>query len=137
MTEIDGNPAFDEESIVNKFQELRKSFKHNELTSFIVDMCPVQKHSRKEVWHKCDEHDIGMLDPQDDNSEALTNIATIKHIAMLRSDADLDECATKHEEIVVMLDAMHSTETTTSPKTNLQSSAETVSQQRKLSTQLH
>ena len=75
-TAINCNAVFDEASTINKFKKLCELFAKNELTSFTIDTSPVPKLSQKEVWCKCDKHDINTPDVRNKNFEASINIAT-------------------------------------------------------------
>ena len=97
---IDSNPVFDQALIVTKLKQLQESFAKNVIPSFITNTSPVPK---------TDLGDIFATNTCNDNVEASINIATIKLIAMIWCDDKLNEDDITNKEMVVVLDALHST----------------------------
>ena len=82
------------------------------MTNFTVDIAPVPKNPRKTLWKECDEQNIFIPDPRNDNSEASLNIDTLKSIALVRFGEKYDDYNVSHEELVLYINALRSTETT-------------------------
>ena len=85
---IDGEPVFDQASILHKFNSLREQLNKGFIKSFTVDIAPLPKNNRKTVWKECDEHDIFIPDPHADNSESALSVHSLTSIARLRCDDD-------------------------------------------------
>ena len=112
ITAINGNPVFDKNSIISEFQKIRKAIKNGTIDNFTIDIAPVPKLPRKTIWKECDEHDIFVPDPREDNSEASLSISTIKSITRLRTNETFDDFEPSYEEIVLAINALRSTEVT-------------------------
>ena len=82
-TAVNGDPVFDEVMIIEKLRKLQEFFAKKTISSFTIDMSPVPKLPQKQIWQKCNEHDIFAPDPCNNNSETSINIATIKSIAVI------------------------------------------------------
>merc|ERR1711884_826664 len=112
ITAVNGTPVFDKASVIKEFRKLRQQIRNGEVTNFTVDIAPVPKNPRKTVWKECDEQNIFIPDPQNDNSEAALNVDTLKSIALIRLGEIYDNYDVSHEEIVLYINALRLTETT-------------------------
>ena len=63
ITAANGNPVFDQTSILNEFEKICKAIANGSIETFAIDIAPIPKTSRKTVWKECDEHNIFIPDP--------------------------------------------------------------------------
>ena len=112
ITAINGTPVFDKDSVIREFNKLRDKIRNGTIDKFTIDIAPLSKLARKTLWKECDEHDIFIPDPHTDNSVASINVHNLRVIAMIRTSLDINESDISTEEVLLMINALRSNDTT-------------------------
>ena len=112
VTAMNGTPAFDKESVITKFQKVQKAIENGSIDTFANDIAPLPKTPQKSVWRECDEHNIFVPDPREDNSEDSISIDPLKSIAKLCANTTPHEDHPSCEAIVSAINALRSAEVT-------------------------
>ena len=103
---------FEKESIIAEIQKVQKAIENGSIDTFAIDVAPLPKTPQKTVWKECDEHNIFVPDPREDDSEALISIDTSKSVAKLHTNTPPCDNDPSHEKIVSAIDALRSAEVT-------------------------